>query len=121
MEKARPINRICQTNLSKEEIEAFIMVYRRDKVSGKALPNRFEDWIQRECGIKNKQSAVIKNWVGWRAFLQSHLTAELIQRILLKILINYFQNSHTPWNHVSNCSCQDCNSYFTDTERTMTS
>ena len=87
MEEARPINRICQTNLSKEEVEAFIIVYRRDKVSGKALPNRFEDWIQRECGIKNKQSAVIKNWVGWRAFLQSHLTAELIQRILLKTMI----------------------------------
>ena len=27
-------------------------VYRLDKMSGKALPNRFEDWIQRECGIK---------------------------------------------------------------------
>ena len=27
-------------------------VYRRDKTRGKILPNRFEDWIQIECGIK---------------------------------------------------------------------
>ena len=29
-------------------------VYRRDKMCGKTLPNRFEDWIQRECGIKKQ-------------------------------------------------------------------
>ena len=35
-------------------LEAAFIVYRRDKMSGKALPNRFEDWIQRECGIKKQ-------------------------------------------------------------------
>ena len=59
----------------------------------------------------------------WQALLQSYLTVELIQGILLKnhnILIDYFKSNHTPWNHAYDCSCQDCNSYFTDTERTMT-
>ena len=35
-------------------------VFRRDKMRGKNLPNRFEDWILRECGIKNKQFTIIK-------------------------------------------------------------
>ena len=63
-------------------------MYRRDKVGGKALPNRFEDWIQRECSKKkNKQSTIIKNWISWGALLQSYLTVELTQRILLKTMI----------------------------------
>ena len=33
--------------------EAF-KVYRRDKICGKTVPKRFEDWIQRECGIKKQ-------------------------------------------------------------------
>ena len=38
------------------------------------------------------------------------------------ILINYFQEiKNTPGSHTSDCFCQDCNSYFTDTEHTMTS
>ena len=33
------------------------------------------------------------------------------------ILINYFQEiKNTPWSHTSDCVCQYCNSYFTDTE-----
>ena len=35
-------------------------VFRRNKMRGKNLPNRFEDWILRECGIKNKQFTIIK-------------------------------------------------------------
>ena len=35
-------------------------VFRRDKMRGNNLPNRFEDWILRECGIKNKQFTIIK-------------------------------------------------------------
>ena len=36
-------------------------VFRRDKMRGKNLPSRFEDWILRECGIKkNKQFTTIK-------------------------------------------------------------
>ena len=68
-------------------LEAAFIVYRRDKMSGKALPNRFEDWIQREYGIKNKQSTIIKNCISWQTLLQSYLTVELIQLILLKTKI----------------------------------
>ena len=35
-------------------------VFRRDKMHGKNLPNRFEDWMLKECGIKNKQFIIIK-------------------------------------------------------------
>ena len=35
-------------------------VFRRDKMRGKNLPHWFEDWTPRECGIKNKQSTIIK-------------------------------------------------------------
>ena len=53
----------------------------------KALPNRFEDWIQRECSIKNKKSTIVEICMIWRALLQSYLIVELIQRILLKTMI----------------------------------
>ena len=36
-------------------------VYKRDKTRGKTLPNRFEDWIQRECGIKKQTICNYKN------------------------------------------------------------
>ena len=33
-------------------LETAFIVYIRDRVRGKKLPNRFEGWIQRECRIK---------------------------------------------------------------------
>ena len=100
-------------------------MYRRDKVGGKALPNRFEDWIQRECSKKKKKT--IYNYkkldklgsVAPKLFNCRVNTTYFIKNH--DILIDYFQNNNTPWNHVSNRICQDFNSYFTDTERTMTS
>ena len=42
-------------------LSAAAKVFRRDKMRGKNLSNRFEDWILRECGIKkNKQFIIIK-------------------------------------------------------------
>ena len=65
---------------------------------GKALPNRFEDWIQREYGVKNKQSTIIKNCISWQTLLQSYLTVELIQLVLLKtkifLLITFKTTTH---------------------------
>ena len=36
-------------------------VFRRDKMRGKNLPNRFEDWILRECAIKKQTIYNYKN------------------------------------------------------------
>ena len=36
-------------------------VSRRDKMCGKNLPNRFKDWILRECGMKNQKIYNYKN------------------------------------------------------------
>ena len=83
---------------NKAAFEAAFIVYRHDKMSGKALPNRFEDWIQREYGVKNKQSTIIKNCISWQTLLQSYLTVELIQLVLLKtkifLLITFKTTTH---------------------------
>ena len=41
-------------------ISTAVNVFRRDKMPGKNLPNRFEDWMLRERGIKKKQFTIIK-------------------------------------------------------------
>ena len=39
-------------------------VFRRDKMRGKNVPNRFEDWMFRDCGIK-KQCIIIKIFISY--------------------------------------------------------
>ena len=36
-------------------------VFRHDKMRGKSLPNRFEDWMFKECGIKKQTIYNYKN------------------------------------------------------------
>ena len=36
-------------------------VFRRDKMRGKNLPNRFDDWMLRECGMKKQTIYNYKN------------------------------------------------------------
>ena len=63
------------------------LVYRRDRMSGKALPNRFEDWIQRECGIKKQTICNYRNLYDLASVAPKLFNFELIQRILLKTMI----------------------------------
>ena len=39
-------------------------VFRCDKMRGKILPNRFEDWMFKVCGIKNKQFIIITIFIS---------------------------------------------------------
>ena len=70
-------------------------VYRRNKVSGKALPNRFEDWIQREHGIKKKNN--YKNLYKLVRVAPKLFNCRVNATYFIKnhdILIDYFQNIH---------------------------
>ena len=53
-------------------------VFRRDKMRGKNLPNRFEDWILRECGIKKQTIFNYKNLYKLMIIAQSYSNVELI-------------------------------------------
>ena len=52
-------------------------VFRRDKMRGKNLPNRFEDWILRECGIKKQTIFNYKNLYKLMITAQSYANVEL--------------------------------------------
>ena len=99
-------------------------VFRRDKMRGKNLPNRFEDWMLRECGMKKQTIYNYKNLYKLMIIAPKLFNCRVNMTYFIKnhdILINYFQEieEHTPWKHSVNCVCQTCNSYFT--EHTMTS
>ena len=97
-------------------------VFRRKKNREENLPGRFEDWMERECGIKQRTIYNYKNLyklgkiapklmncrVNMAYFIQHH-----------KILINYFEEHDELWKHNVPCDFEACNSYFT--EQTMTS
>ena len=98
-------------------------VFRRDKMRGKNLPNRFEDWILRECGTKKQTIYNYKNLYRLMVIAPKLFNCRVNMAHFVKnhdILINYFQEiEQTPWKHIVNCVCQTYNSYFT--EHTMTS
>ena len=45
-------------------ISRAVKVFRHNKMRGKNLPSLFEDWMLRECGIKNKQFVIIKIFIS---------------------------------------------------------
>ena len=68
---SKPITEVENTTLKNKVlfggwVSTAFKVYRRDKMCGKTLPNRFENWIQREFGIKkNKQFTIVKICISW--------------------------------------------------------
>ena len=91
---------------------------------GKNLPNRFEDWMSRKCGIKNIYIYNYQNLYKLMIIVPKLFNCRVNMRYFVKnydILRNYFQEieEQTPWKHNVNCACQTRNSYFTD--HTMTS
>ena len=100
-------------------------VYRRDKTRGKTLPSRFGDWIQRECGIAKQTIHNYKNLYKLMSIAPKLFNCRVNTTYFIKnhnILINHFRDiKNTPWSHTSDCVCQNCSSYFTDTEHTLTS
>ena len=74
-------------------------VYRRDKMCGKILPSRFEDWIQRECGIKKQTIYNHKNLYKLVSIAPKFFKCRVNTTYFIKnhdILIDYFRNKHTP-------------------------
>ena len=78
--------------------EAFV-VYRRDKLSGKALPIRSEDWIQRKFGIKKQTIYNYKKLYKLASVAPKLFNCRVNTTHFTKnhdIHIDYFQNNHTP-------------------------
>ena len=102
-----------------------VKVFRRDKMRGKNLPDRFEDWILRECGIKKQTMYNYKKLYRLMIIATKLFNCRVNMTYFVKnhdILLNYFQEiEQIPWKHSVNCVFQTCNSYFTDTEHIMTS
>ena len=82
----------------------------------KDLPQQFDKWVHKECGIVKqtmynyinlyKLMCIAPKLCGCRVsmthFIDNH-----------KTLMTYFQiEEKTPWKHQSNCKCNDCNVYF---------
>ena len=63
------------------------LVDRRDKMSGTALPNRFEDWIQRECGIKKQTIYNNRNLYDLASVSPELFNCRVNTTILLKTVI----------------------------------
>ena len=91
-------------------------MFRRDKMRGKNLPNRFEEFEQIIYNYKNLYKLMIiapklfNRRVNMTYFVKNH-----------DILLNYFREieEQIPLKHSVNCVYQTCNSYFT--EHTMSS
>ena len=69
-------------------------VFRSNKMRGKFLPNRFEDWILRECGIKKQTIYNYKNFYRLMIIAPKLLNCQVNMTYFVKnhdILLNYFQ------------------------------
>ena len=72
-------------------------VFRRNKMRGKNLPNRFEDWILRECGIKKQAICNSKNLYRLMIIALKLFNCRVNMTYFLKshdILLNYFKKSN---------------------------
>ena len=62
-------------------------VYRRDKTRGKTLPNRFGDWIQRECGIAKQTIHNYKNLYKLMSIAPKLFNCRVNTTYFIKIII----------------------------------
>ena len=86
-------------------------VFRRDKMRGKDLPNRFEDWMLRECGMKKQTIYNYKNLCKLMIIAPKLFNCLVNITYFVKnhdILLIYFEEieEQTPWKHSTNCVCQ---------------
>ena len=97
-------------------------VFRRVKNIGENLPGRFEDWMERECGIKKQTIYNYKNLYKLMKIALKLMNCRVNMAYFVQyheILMNYFEEHGEPWKHNVYCNCEACNSYFTG--QTMTS
>ena len=85
-------------------------------IKNKDLPQQFDKWIHKECGMVkqtiynyinlSKLMCIALKLCGCRVsktyFINNH-----------KSLMTYFQNEeNAAWRHRFDCKCSDCNAYF---------
>ena len=71
-----------------------VKVFRRNKMRGKNLPNRFGDWILRECGIKKQTIYNYKNLYRLIIIAPKLFNCRINMTYFVKnhdILLNHFQ------------------------------
>ena len=93
------------------------MAYKRDKlIKRKNLPQRFDDWMYRECGRKKQRIYDYKNLYELMRIDVKFLNCQLNMTYFVKnheILMASFKNEEqVPWKHRFDCECDDSNSYF---------
>ena len=91
--------------------------YKRDKlIKGKNLPQRLDDWIYRECGIKKQTIYNYRNLHELMSISPKLLNCRVNMTYFVKNhenLMSYFENEEQiPWKHQFDCECDGCNSYF---------
>ena len=89
-----------------------------ENISGENLPSRFEEWMDKECGMK-KTTYSCKNLYRLMKIAPKLMSCRVNTTNLLlnhNILFNYLnaENEEQPWKHSVHCSCEVCNSYFTE-------
>ena len=85
-------------------------------IKGKDLPQRFDDWIYRECGIKKQIIYNYRNLYKLMSIAPNLFGSRVNMTYFVKnhdILITYFENEgQIPWKDPIDCECHNCNSYF---------
>ena len=87
--------------------------FRREKNRGE--PGQFEDWMERECGMKKQ---TIYNYINLYKLMR--IAPKLMNyRVNMTYfiqyhenLMNYFEEHDETWKHNVSCDCEACNSYF---------
>ena len=96
--------------------------FRRGKNRGENLPGRFEDWMERECGIKKQTIYNYKNLQKLIKIAPKLMNCRANMTYFVQhhdILMNYFEEYDETWKHNGYYNCEACNSHFT--EQTMIS
>ena len=95
-------------------------VFRHEKnIRGENLPDRFEDWLYREHGMKKQMSYNYKHLYRLMKIAPKLMNCRVNRTYFVlnhDILFNYFkeENEEQPWKHSVPCNCEVCSSYFAE-------
>ena len=93
------------------------MIYKRDKlIEGKNLPQRFDNWMDKEFKIKKQKIYDYLNLYKLMSVAPKLLNCRLNMTYFVKnreILMTYFKSKEQiVWKQQNDCTCEDCNSSF---------
>ena len=101
-------------------ISTAAQVFRREKnIRRENLPDRFEDWIYRQCRMKKQTSYNYKNLYKLMKIARKLMNCRVNMTYFVLnhgILFNYFSegNEKERWKHSIPCNCKGCRSYFAE-------